>query len=300
MNKPNTRSILRVAIAAFAIIDALHAGGARAAEETIAALANQTHFHGIAVDAADPSRIYLATHHGLFVTGPNGKTQPVSSTRDDFMGFTTHPSDPSILMASGHPAGGGNLGFILSKDGGRSWQKIASGVNGSVDFHQMDVSKADPNVVFGVFGDLQRSSDGGHTWARVAPAPAGIIALAASSQDVTVLYAATQTGLMRSSDGGRKWQPIYDAKGPATMAHVTRDGRLYAFVVGTGLIRTSEKNFSWQALGSGFGDDYVLHLAADPTNERKLYAVTFNSRTHAQRVIASGDGGTSWTTLGAE
>jgi hypothetical protein len=36
-----------------------------AAEEatTVAALAQQTHFHGIAEDPTEPSRLYLATHH---------------------------------------------------------------------------------------------------------------------------------------------------------------------------------------------------------------------------------------------
>jgi hypothetical protein len=43
------------------------------------------------------------------------------------MGFTPHPTNPSILYASGHPAGGGNLGFIASEDGGRSWSQAKDG-----------------------------------------------------------------------------------------------------------------------------------------------------------------------------
>jgi hypothetical protein len=43
----------------------------------------------------------------------------------DFMGFTPHPSDPATLYSSGHPAGGGNLGFIVSEDGGGSWTQLA-------------------------------------------------------------------------------------------------------------------------------------------------------------------------------
>ncbi len=38
---------------------------ATAAETTVSALAKETHFHGIAVDPSEPSRVYLATHHGL-------------------------------------------------------------------------------------------------------------------------------------------------------------------------------------------------------------------------------------------
>ena len=167
---------------------------------TIAALAKDTHFHGIAVDGADSARIYLATHHGLYVTGIDGKAQRISEIRD-YMGFTAHPTDATVLFASGHPAGGGNLGFVVSRDGGRSWTKLSNGVGGPVDFHQMDVSKADPRVIYGVYQFLQRSTDGGRTWEVVGAPPADIITLAGSSIDANTVYAATQNGLQRSTDG---------------------------------------------------------------------------------------------------
>src|SRR3546814_20068354 len=85
------------------------------------------------------------------------------------MGFPPNPTDPDLLYASGHPAGGGNLGFIVSRDGGKSWSKLANGAGGPVDFHQMDVSKSDPAVVYGAFGDLQQSADGGRRWTAAGP-----------------------------------------------------------------------------------------------------------------------------------
>ncbi|MBI4275060.1 MAG: hypothetical protein HY659_10215, partial [Rhizobiales bacterium] len=264
---------------------------------TIADLAKHTHFHGIAVDAADTTRIYLATHHGLYVTGIDGKAQQISEVRD-YMGFTAHPTDATTLFASGHPAGGGNLGFIVSKDGGRSWAKLSDGIGGPVDFHQMDVSKADPRVIYGVYDSLQRSADGGRTWERVGPVPNDIISLAASSIDINTIYAATQSGLQRSTDGGQSWKRESDR--PTTMVYVTRDGTVYAFMIGMGLMRAAEKNPSWQVVGKGFGEEYLLLFAADPRDPQRLYAVTYNSRTRAQTVIASRDGGASWTKLGAE
>jgi hypothetical protein len=264
---------------------------------TIAALAKDTHFHGIAVDPADSSRVYLATHHGLYVMGIDGRAQRISEVRD-YMGFTAHPTNATVLFASGHPAGGGNLGFIVSRDGGRTWTKLSDGIGGPVDFHQMDVSKADPRVIYGVYQSLQRSTDGGQTWQVVGPAPADIIALAASSVEINTLYAATQSGLKQSTDGGRTWKTLTDQ--PTTMVHVTRDGAVYAFMIGTGLVRASERNFAWRVLGKGFGDEYLLHFAADPRDPKQLYAVTYNSRTRTQGVIASRDGGEHWTGVGAE
>lgn len=273
---------------------------------TVAALAGETHFHGIAVDAGDPSRLYLATHHGLFIVGSDGSAERVSESRDDFMGFTPHPGDPATLYASGHPSGGGNLGFIGSSDGGRTWRRLSDGVGGPVDFHQMDVSKADPDVIYGVHQGLQKSADAGRGWQRIAPVPQGLIGLAASSRDADTLFAATREGLLRSTDGGRSWRAAHPARRTASMVHVTAAGDVYAFVAGTGLIRAREparsqgQELRWQVVNTGFANDYILHFAVAPRDPRRLYAITLNPDTHAQAVLASRDGGASWARLGEE
>jgi photosystem II stability/assembly factor-like uncharacterized protein len=271
---------------------------ARAQETTVAALARETHFHGIAADAKDPARLYLATHHGFYAVSPDGKAVLLSRTRDDFMGFTPHPRDAAVLYASGHPQGGGNLGFMASRDGGRTWTRLSDGVGGPVDFHQMDVSKADPNVIYGAYGELQRSGDGGRTWRVVGPAPEGLIALAASGKSADWLYAATQQGLLVSRDGGRGWAPAHPARQPATMVHAGADGQLYAFVLGAGLVRASEGEGApdWQTVSAGFGRNLVLHLAT--TQAGAFYAVTYNQDFRTLALQVSRDGGRSWAALG--
>lgn len=271
-----------------------------AGETTVAALARETHFHGIAVDLADPSRIYLATHDGLYLAAPDGSASLISASRDDFMGFTPHPGDPTVLFASGHPAEGGNLGFIVSRDGGRTWTKLADGVGGPVDFHQMDVSKADPKVVYGVYGNLQESRDGGRTWQQVGPPPEGLIQIAASAKDVRILYAATNNGLLRSLDGGRSWQAAYILRRPTSMVHVAANGDVYAYLVGSGLIRASEPTLSWQTVGPGPAGKFLLHLAVNPGDGRTLYAVALDGESHTEEVLTSRDGGASWSALGGE
>ncbi len=289
-------------LAAFAVAAALGRSLAAptlaAGDVTVSALAERTHFHGIAVDAKDSSRIYLATHHGLFVVGQDGKATRISETGDDFMGFTAHPTDPLVLYASGHPESGGNLGFIVSTNGGRSWKRLSGGVGGPVDFHQMDVSKADPNVIYGVYGDLQRSADGGKTWSKVGPAPEGVIGLAASSKDANTLFAATQKGLFKSTDAGRRWQIAHIVSRPATMVHVTRKGDAYAFMVGAGLLRANDESSQWQIVSDKLGSDIILHFAADSDDSQRLYAVTHDTKSRVQSVVTSRDGGVTWAKLG--
>ena len=258
----------------------------------VADLSKKTHIHGIAVDSRDTSRVYLATHHGFFVVDRGGTATRLSQSRDDFMGFTPDPGNPSVFYASGHPAGGGNLGVIMSSDGGRTWRQIAEGVDGPVDFHQMDVSKAEPTTIYGVYGNLQVSKDGGRTWGLAGPAPDGLIGLAASAKDAGTLYAATRNGLLISRNGGKSWQAAYILRRPVSMVETAADGDVYAFVVGTGLIRTTEPSLNWRVVSNSFSNAYVLHLAVDPTDKDNLYVVT-----HQGEVLASEDGGQTWAAL---
>ena len=264
-------------------------------ETTVSNLAEKTHVHGIAVDPKDPSRLLLATHHGFHIVSPDGTVEQVSETNDDFMGFTPHPSDPSTFYASGHPERGGNTGVIVSRDGGKSWAQLAPGAGGPVDFHSMDASKADPNVMYGSYRGLQVSRDGGETWENVGPGAAGLIDLAASAKDPDTVYAATESGLQVSMDQGQSWQPTKVTGQPVSLVEVTEDGRIFAFEMGAGLLVGQEGSPAWESLSNDFGHDILLHLAADPSNADRIYAVTQQSE-----VLASHDGGRTWQRFGSD
>ena len=252
-----------------------------------AELRKGTHFHGVSVDSRDGSRVYLATHHGIFVVSPGGHATRVSRDSNDYMGFTPHPEDAELLYASGHPAGGGNMGFIASSDGGMTWRQLSKGARGPVDFHHMDVSKADPRVLYGTFRGLQVSRDGGTNWSIVAPLPKDLIDLAASAIDVNRLYAATAGGLLSTLDGGNSWAAAHPSQATTTMVQTGYERDVYAFIIQVGLIRASESSLNWEVLSNDFGDRYVLHLAADPKNAERLYAVTIARRTRMTFCLAT-------------
>ncbi|MFC5507614.1 F510_1955 family glycosylhydrolase [Bosea massiliensis] len=278
--------------AALAVLAVVLAIGSNANEVlSVTSLRATTHIHGLAVDREDPSRVLIATHHGLFKAGQDGQAERVSAVQD-FMGFNPHPSDPKTLYASGHPARGGNLGFIASSDGGRTWTQVSAGVNGPVDFHQMTVSRADPKTIYGSYRGLQVSRDAGTTWTIVGPTPEKLIDLAASAKDASTLYAATETGLFMSSDGGKSWRPLLEGA-PVSLVEVAPDGALYAFVVGRGLMRSAEEPPRFTAAGGGFGEGYLLHLAIDPQNPNRLYGATARGE-----VLTSSDQGRTWSSFG--
>lgn len=247
-----------------------------------------SHIHGIAVDQQDSNVLWIATHYGLF-RAEGGMAQRISGNTDDYMGFSPHPSDPDTFYASGHPAGGGNLGVIKSEDGGRNWQQIAKGAGGPVDFHGMDVSAADPDVMYGLYGQVQVSRDGGRSWEIAGAPPADVFGLAASAIDAETVYAATRSGLMVSRDAGKSWRFAYSVEQPASMVETAPGGMIYAVVMGRGLVKAEESNLQWETLNNDFGDRVLLHLAVDPSDPDRLFAVNQDGQ-----ILESSDGGRNW------
>lgn len=262
--------------------------------ETLAELPQHTHYHGIAFNRSGTSVLLLATHHGLFAVDKDGTATRVSPVQD-FMGFSPDPSNPLSYYASGHPATGGNSGFLRSADGGASWTQLSEGVNGPVDFHQMDVSPVDPKIIYGSYGKLQVSRDAGSTWTIAGDPPEALIALAVSSVDPQRLFAATEKGLQVSDDGGATWRIAAFNGEVVSMAETGPDETLYAFVLGRGLVRASEKSLDqWTVLSNNLGESIPLHFAVNHADKKHL-ALT----THKSEVLESRDGGATWHPFGA-
>ena len=261
--------------------------------EPLKELATRTHYHGIAFARSGSAVLLLASHHGLFAVDMNGDATQVSPMQD-YMGFSPNPADPLSYYASGHPAGGGNSGFLKSTDGGASWKQISAGVDGPVDFHQMDVSPADPQTIYGSYGNLQVSHDGGQTWTTTGAPPEKLVAVAASGVKAEQIYAATQHGLHASMDAGATWQPLeFDGK-VVSAVKTGPNGILLAFVLGQGLMKAQEdKPREWTVLSNGFGDAIPLHIAIDPTDGNHLALTTQNNG-----VLESRDGGSTWAPFG--
>jgi photosystem II stability/assembly factor-like uncharacterized protein len=273
-------------------IAAVAAGPAAGTEAlSVSQLKEHTHIHGLAVDRQDPEKLLIATHHGLFRSGSDGKAELISPVQD-FMGFSPDLSDPKTLYASGHPTGGGNLGFIASNDNGVTWDQISPGANGPVDFHQMTVSSADPQVLYGAYGALQVSRDAGKTWSIVGPLLEKLIDLAASAKDADTLYAATEEGLWVSRDAGRNWETVLDGA-PVSLVEVAADGSVYAFVLGRGLVGSAEPDIDFKTISDGWGDRILLHLAVDPADKNRIFPASQQSD-----ILTSTDGGTSWIKFG--
>ncbi|MDQ0819762.1 hypothetical protein QFZ79_002052 [Arthrobacter sp. V4I6] len=153
--------------------------GASSTQQTGSGLPS-AHIHGLTV-SGDTSQVLLATHDGLF----DVTKQPASKIggTNDLMGFTAG-KDAGVFYASGHPGEGSDLpnplGLVKSVDGGKTWEQLSR--QGESDFHALTTTKSG----IAAFDGTLRTSPDGKTWKTVTAdfAPA---ALAGHPDSDTVL-----------------------------------------------------------------------------------------------------------------
>lgn len=262
------------------------------------------HIHGLAVDQRDPEILYIATHTGLVRVRPNMMAVWVGSHRFDLMGFTAHPSDTSLVYASGHPDvpsyqkfQTGNLGLLVSQDGGQTWQSVA--LKGQADFHALTYSPRNGGELYGwsvaeQTGLFRISATSWKAERLTAKGLSNVWSLAASPDGNGPLFAGTKAGLMTSQDWGGSWAPVTAIPTDTTVtaaSYHTRDARIvYAYVARSdrGLMRSRDGGAKWEPAGF-VGDPRapVVALAVGP-GEHVVIATTGSD------VLRSRDGGQTW------
>ncbi len=263
------------------------------AQETmpLSGLMSSTHVHGIGPGTSGPDSLTLATHNGLWAVDLASLTATrLGQSQDDFMGYSAVPGSPGTAYASGHPATGGNMGIIRTEDAGQTWTHVSDGLDGPVDFHNMEVSRADPAVIYciGHDGRVQRSTDGGHSWEATGEAPEKLIDIATAPHDAAMLYAATDAGLFLSPDGGETWQPGTEGV-PVSTVDAGADGVVRAVDLSRGPV-TLGKGGEISSVSSDLPDGYLLFLSTTSVDPLRLAALSPKGR-----LVVSQDGGASWT-----
>jgi len=255
-----------------------------------------SHSHGVAIDIVDATKVYIATHEGLFLLSKDKDLFRIGKTQDDLMGFSPHPTEAGTFFSSGHPESGGNIGFQKTSDGGITWQKVSDGLGGSVDFHSMAIGQVNPDIVYGFFGGkLQRSVDGGRSWeyAKSAVSP---ISLSSDPKNENVLYASTQNGVLVSKDRGDSWQNLSSQlEGGAVSIFVIDPFSAYALTFSEklgGIGKSIDGGITWQKVQETFKGEAVLYIAFSRSQAGLAYALT-----HGNSVYKSVDSGDSWAKI---
>ena len=233
-----------------------------------------SHSHGIAVDLNDSAKLYIATHEGL-VFLKDSKLIKIGDNTDDMMGFVIDKNDPLTFYSSGHSSTGGNIGFKKTIDGGLTWVKISDGIDGPVDFHSMTVSPVSSKIVYGSYGKIQKSTDGGVTWTILENSPAKITSLLADSVNELTVYATTQEGIWISKDGGVNWESLSKdlasgavivlAQNPANSQDMLSVSSIF------GLVQSKDGGATWSKIETAPNTIFTILLSRKVI--RKLFTV---------------------------
>jgi|SRR3989344_1789986 len=206
----------------------------------------KNHIHTIAFDPTEKDSFYLGTHHnimnykgqtkvkdignddfmGLIIAKDGsfyssghslnienvgirksidkGKTWEVLAYSGmDFHDMTTSNRNKDIIYALSTPP---EEIFVLSRDGGNSWNEIKSDLKQIIFTLEADHQKE--NVIYAgtIFG-IYKSEDYGETWKSLSPlVNISIVAIADDPLEEGIIYASTYTnGVIKTIDNGKTW-----------------------------------------------------------------------------------------------
>ena len=230
---------------------------------------------------ADLSLSFVDARHGFATIGPVGPSRSrLFSTTDG--GATWH----AVCTLPVDRAGGAELLFTSTRDG---WAQIQN-----------------PGPLRGA---LYRTTDGGETWHQAPGLPTGgryEPPQFFGGEDGVVLGVGRAPVVFVTSDGGRTWSPRRGAVGrsrePIQLAAVTP--RVWDMFVGTAMFATTDGGRQWArvtpqpAWPPGWVASAGFYSVTDGWAVVQATSATCPRAGCLPRLMATGDGGRHWTTLG--
>jgi photosystem II stability/assembly factor-like uncharacterized protein len=198
---------------------------------------------------------------------------------------------------------GTDSGMVFrSSDAGASWARtttdpVATAIRG------LAVDPRDPRKVWAAVyafssgqSGLLVSGDGGATWTPGdGLQDVGVEEVAVDPADPSTGFAASNQGLAVSRDGGASWRPVAGFPSGVGLAAVRfgPDGTLWAASTFSGVFASADHGATWTRKYDA-GGAFLTAFAVHPTLAGSAVAVFA-----APRLVATSDGGATWTPRGA-
>lgn len=250
------------------------------------------HTKDIAVSPKDPNRVYFAMSHPLETTdvsfqstaknlygggGPPGfraQTQtilttdlPAGGSAVSFSSVEIFEEDDNILYAARR--GGSGMGGVIPKiyktvDRGQTWQ------DAKVDLHEVNVLAIHPKnpnlILIGSRDGIYKSEDVGKTLTKL-DNTRRIISIEYQISDPTIIYAASDSKVVKSTDAGKSWK---DITGDLKDIHRVRVSRSHPNILYTstfnGVFRSDNGGSSWRETSGDLKAKNIQIVEIHPQN----------------------------------
>ncbi|RPJ27004.1 MAG: hypothetical protein EHM35_14485, partial [Planctomycetaceae bacterium] len=240
----------------------------------------------------DPSVIFLATWHGLFISKDGGESwqQSLSLENDPVTALAASPSGDRIYVTS-------NLhGILVSTDGGIQWRETNRDLLAQ---WALTLKRSNTSVYLGSYGGgVFRTDDQAASWIPKTEGQFGqyVDSFAIDPTDPRVWYFSVYGWVYKTTDEGQSWKS-YQVGVWAPLRSLCVDPAnpltLYAAAGWEGVMKSEDGGLSWKLLRNGLTNLDIRGLALSPTDPSVLFVSTYGSG-----VFKSTNGGISWQACG--
>jgi photosystem II stability/assembly factor-like uncharacterized protein len=268
----------------------------------------------LAIDPWKNSTLYLGTGtHGIYKSTDAGTTWLASNSRGDSVLATAEVFDlkvdrtkPDVVVAALW-----GVGIVRSTDAGSTWERLTQEFTslGSATTHIVLHPKNSGTMVYATdAGTLARTTNGGQTWSITKRDDEAwrVLTLAVDPNTPDLLFAGTESGIIRSNDFGSSWTRM-SAGAPQLPTSLALGGfhgetRLYAYGAGLGVLFSADLGGTWTHADANLGGATVTLVISDPDG-KNVYAASgrallrYDAETRSWEAATSGMSGGNITSV---
>jgi photosystem II stability/assembly factor-like uncharacterized protein len=251
----------------------------------------------MALDPANPDRIYLGTSQGeVYRSDDGGMSWTNPRGANPFPGFVVDnlvvDSSSRVWAASWGLWGGGVV--ALSEDGGESWERRDDGI-ANLSVRAFTVFDSDPRLLFaGGLTGIFRSRDAGLSWERIADLP-NVESIAVDPRDENRILAGTWRQAYRTVDGGGSWTLASDGMVLDTdifTITIDRQDPDSVWLSTCGWVyHSTDGGGKWKRYRDGFDNRRIHDVKIDPLDRERILAGSVAG------LYRTEDKGTSWSRI---